>query len=281
MVPGEDRWYVGNESSKLISSCRETNNNYPFSFLNHYYPFSKIQGQLQTAASISFGHDNDSYAPSLPEFDKEDRRPILGRIIGEFLKFFHRKEDDSDENYYQDNYNDQSWQCSFGTADDDGIWMNRKDQAGTIMSMLVWLLISELMNTLILLNYSGSTFCLYIFLSLTLSCMSLFSEIYIFYILKYTLESQSHFLRNTTACLDLWPCCIAQLVPWHWQVMPKPCLQILERFHLPLFQYKQWKVILLLLMQCARTANRSNLLYHITVEFAIDASVGWIIIVLG
>ena len=49
-----------------------------------------------------------------------------------------------DGEYYEDPYNDQPWRCSFGTAEDDGIWMNRKDQAGTIMSLLVWLLISEL-----------------------------------------------------------------------------------------------------------------------------------------
>ena len=48
-----------------------------------------------------------------------------------------------DEGYYLDNYNDQPWHCSFGTAEVNGIWMNRKDQAGTIMSLLVWLLISE------------------------------------------------------------------------------------------------------------------------------------------
>lgn len=51
--------------------------------------------------------------------------------------------DDDEELYYQDNYNDFSWKCSFGTREDDGIWMNRKDQVGTIMSFLVWILISK------------------------------------------------------------------------------------------------------------------------------------------
>ena len=42
--------------------------------------------------------------------------------------------------YYIDSYNGQSWSCSFGTREDNGIWMNSGDQAGVIMSALVWLL---------------------------------------------------------------------------------------------------------------------------------------------
>ena len=43
--------------------------------------------------------------------------------------------------YYEDHFNDLSWSCSSGTSDDAGIWMNQNDPAGSIMSMLVWLLI--------------------------------------------------------------------------------------------------------------------------------------------
>mmetsp|Transcript_36712 Transcript_36712/g.56382 ORF Transcript_36712/g.56382 Transcript_36712/m.56382 type:complete len:110 (-) Transcript_36712:130-459(-) len=46
------------------------------------------------------------------------------------------------ETYYVDEFNDFAWQCSFGTREEDGIWMNRNDQPGTIMSFMVWLLIS-------------------------------------------------------------------------------------------------------------------------------------------
>lgn len=47
----------------------------------------------------------------------------------------------SDELYYEDHFNDMSWSCSVGTTDDDGIWLNQSDPAGTIMSVLVWVLI--------------------------------------------------------------------------------------------------------------------------------------------
>jgi len=93
-----------------------------------------------------------SYAPSLQEFDKEDRRlsrrigdcylSLLWRIRDAFAKISLKQDPMQDyEGYYLDNYNDQPWHCSFGTAELNGIWMNRKDQAGTIMSLLVWLLI--------------------------------------------------------------------------------------------------------------------------------------------
>jgi hypothetical protein len=58
-----------------------------------------------------------------------------------------RRTADDDALFYQDNFNDQSWSCSVGTTDEHGIWLNRSDPAGTIMSFLVWVLI----------GYSGLT----------------------------------------------------------------------------------------------------------------------------
>lgn len=52
--------------------------------------------------------------------------------------------------YYYDDTNDQSWTCSFGTKEDDGIWMVRSDPPGTMMSIIVWILI----GTCILLQLS-------------------------------------------------------------------------------------------------------------------------------
>lgn len=43
--------------------------------------------------------------------------------------------------YYMDHFNDMSYRCSMGTSDDDGVWLNKSDPAGTIMSCLVWILI--------------------------------------------------------------------------------------------------------------------------------------------
>lgn len=43
--------------------------------------------------------------------------------------------------YYRDPFNDHSWSCTFGTGEENGIWMNTIDQAGTIMAFLVWILL--------------------------------------------------------------------------------------------------------------------------------------------
>jgi hypothetical protein len=45
-----------------------------------------------------------------------------------------------DSIHYEDDFNDMSWSCSIGTDDDNGIWMNRADPAGTLMSGCVWIL---------------------------------------------------------------------------------------------------------------------------------------------
>ena len=57
--------------------------------------------------------------------------------------------------YYQDNYNDSSWNLSCGTAEDDGVWMNSSDSAGTIMAVLVWLLLGYSAWTFVALAVSG------------------------------------------------------------------------------------------------------------------------------
>ena len=57
--------------------------------------------------------------------------------------------------YYRDNFNDQSHSCSFGTGEENGIWMNTSDQAGTIMAFLVWLLLGYSAWTFTALASSG------------------------------------------------------------------------------------------------------------------------------
>jgi hypothetical protein len=43
--------------------------------------------------------------------------------------------------YYEDHFNDLPWSCTVGTSQDDGIWYNRTDYPGVVMSAMVWLLI--------------------------------------------------------------------------------------------------------------------------------------------
>mmetsp|Transcript_19216 Transcript_19216/g.21973 ORF Transcript_19216/g.21973 Transcript_19216/m.21973 type:complete len:407 (+) Transcript_19216:57-1277(+) len=60
-----------------------------------------------------------------------------------------------DNRYYRDDFNDSPWSCQFGTTEEDGIWMNTSDQAGTIMSMFVWLLLGYSSVTMTFLAYRG------------------------------------------------------------------------------------------------------------------------------
>jgi len=46
-----------------------------------------------------------------------------------------------DNIYYEDHFNDLSWNCTVGTSTDDGIWYNQTDYPGIIMSCMVWVLI--------------------------------------------------------------------------------------------------------------------------------------------
>lgn len=57
--------------------------------------------------------------------------------------------------YYIDHFNDLSYACSVGTSDDDGVWINRSDPAGTIMSCLVWFLIGYSNLTMTFLAQTG------------------------------------------------------------------------------------------------------------------------------
>lgn len=50
--------------------------------------------------------------------------------------------------YYEDSFNDEPWECTFGTADEDGIWVNHSDKVGTMMSAIVWVLMGYSMVTI-------------------------------------------------------------------------------------------------------------------------------------
>ena len=62
---------------------------------------------------------------------------------------------DNDAVYYEDSFNDLSWSCSVGTADEHGIWLNQSDAAGTIMAVLVWVLIGYSSLTMTFLAVTG------------------------------------------------------------------------------------------------------------------------------
>ena len=57
--------------------------------------------------------------------------------------------------YYRDDFNEFAWTCNFGTTDEDGIWLNRSDPAGTIMAMMVWILLGYSCLTVTLMAQTG------------------------------------------------------------------------------------------------------------------------------
>jgi len=59
--------------------------------------------------------------------------------------------DNNIDEYYIDDHNNLSYLCKYGTKDHHGIWLNLKDTPGLVISSLVWLLISYLGVTIILL----------------------------------------------------------------------------------------------------------------------------------
>jgi len=114
-------------------------------------------------------HDEKRYQKDLKsgqhtdESDKGDRRRIIGRVKASVSNIFspvapqYRKSNDQGE-FYIDPYNDYPWTCTFGTSEDDGIWMNRRDKSGCIMSASVWLLFVYSYVTISLLAQSGRIF---------------------------------------------------------------------------------------------------------------------------
>ncbi len=79
----------------------------------------------------------------------------------------------SDGDYYRDEFNDLSHNCSIGTTDEDGIWMNRSDAPGTIMAAMVWFFFLYSAITVTFLaetgGISGSAAMVYV----TMTCLAL------------------------------------------------------------------------------------------------------------
>ncbi|KAL3797517.1 hypothetical protein HJC23_009881 [Cyclotella cryptica] len=78
--------------------------------------------------------------------------------------------------YYRDNFNDQPYSCSFGTDEENGIWMNTSDQAGTIMAFIVWVLLGYSAWTFTALARSGGIPCSVAATYVTLCCLALSSH---------------------------------------------------------------------------------------------------------
>lgn len=96
-------------------------------------------------------HEND---------DKRDRRSHAQQAISAFSQKLSSlsllfSPPLNDTHKYEDAHNDESWTCSFGTREDDGIWINSSDRVGILMASLVWILFFYSCLTILLLAHHG------------------------------------------------------------------------------------------------------------------------------
>jgi hypothetical protein len=92
------------------------------------------------------------------DFTKQiDKRSILSKCCGSINGLVcARPAVDATTEYYEDTFNDEPWECTFGTSDQDGIWVNCSDKVGQIMSSMVWVLISYSVLTISFLAHHQS-----------------------------------------------------------------------------------------------------------------------------
>lgn len=93
---------------------------------------------------------------SVEDFSKKgDKRSVVNRVCTTCAGYAcARPELDTSAIYYEDTYNDEPWDCTFGTSSDDGIWVNFGDQVGTVMGSMVWILIIYSVLTISLLAHN-------------------------------------------------------------------------------------------------------------------------------
>ena len=128
------------------------------------YSYSSIP--TQQAQHVEYGpnsYDADSLKKkstsySTPTFNTLSQKSLVGApslgVASFFTSTAHLTEGPN-QPYYRDNFNDQPFSCDFGTGEENGIWMNTSDQAGTIMAFLVWLLLGYSAWTFTALAASG------------------------------------------------------------------------------------------------------------------------------
>eukprot|EP00522_Entomoneis_paludosa_P000653 CAMPEP_0172475644 /NCGR_PEP_ID=MMETSP1065-20121228/69976_1 /TAXON_ID=265537 /ORGANISM="Amphiprora paludosa, Strain CCMP125" /LENGTH=425 /DNA_ID=CAMNT_0013233855 /DNA_START=69 /DNA_END=1346 /DNA_ORIENTATION=+ len=121
------------------------------------------------SASTNGSHNNNNHSNNHNENGKDRRswtRKVVGTLNQELQNSAYKVLPPvEDEDTYEDVFNDQPWNWTFGTKEDDGVWMNQTDRAGTIMAAMVWILILYSIGTMMVLVQQGHlpmyTACLY------------------------------------------------------------------------------------------------------------------------
>merc|ERR1719491_1691684 len=97
------------------------------------YTYSSIPTQQVSGAGYSY--DADSLKKKSTSYSAPTLNSITQRSYGfASPSFFHsaaHMTEGPHQPYYRDNFNDQPYNFVFGTSEDDGIWMNSSDSAGS------------------------------------------------------------------------------------------------------------------------------------------------------
>ncbi|GAX25659.1 hypothetical protein FisN_15Lh029 [Fistulifera solaris] len=113
--------------------------------------------------------DDSSFGLPKIDLSKQDRRNPLVRAFAAVHRLLQASSLKAvppleDARHYEDTGNDEPWSCSIGTREENGVWINYKDRAGSIMSAMVWILIYYSIYTVLLLAVHGHV-------PLTLTCL--------------------------------------------------------------------------------------------------------------
>jgi len=113
--------------------------------------------KLQRKRLIPMDQRNTSnYSDS--NYTKENRPGEIVRIMNNTFRECHNAcvtccvVPPSADGSYEDTHNDEPWNCSAGTRENDGIWINGSDRIGALMASMVWLLLLYSVITMIVLH---------------------------------------------------------------------------------------------------------------------------------
>lgn len=121
-------------------------------------PLLTSSGPRRRAPVSQVGPMHTLYSSSnaVEDFSKKDyKRPLFQRACTTCVSCVcARPELDANGVFYEDTYNDEPWDCTFGTSSQDGVWVNFGDQVGTVMGSMVWILIIYSVLTISLLAHN-------------------------------------------------------------------------------------------------------------------------------